>query len=144
MVFIISSPMENEVKEVVEAKVEETPEIKADVPAVEAPAVAAVATVDTSKLDAAIAVDEMKLEIKKLKRELKVNPGNQEAATKLATLESALKEINNKKWKKRLAIGGAVVGTVTGAVAIGVSLTKKKSGDDAVTDTTFEEVKETE
>jgi len=134
---------EKEVKKVEEAKTEETPEVKADVPVeVPTPAVPTVATVDTTKMDAAIAVDEMKLEIKKLKRELKVNPGNQEAATKLTTLESELKEINNKKWKKRVAIGGAVVGAVTGAVAIGVSLVKKSGDDSSVADATFEEVKE--
>lgn len=54
------------------------------------------------------------------------------------------KEVNNKKWKKWVAIGGAVVGAVTGVVAIGVSLVKKSSGDDSVADADFEEVKETE
>ena len=137
---------EKEIKEVVEVKEvkEETPEVKVNVPVAEAstPAVATVATVDTTKMDAAIVVDELKLTIKKLKRELKVNPGNQDAATQLAALESQLKEINGKKWKKGLAIGGVIVSTVGGAFVIGASLVKKSGDDSSVADATFEEVKE--
>lgn len=130
-------------KEVKEVKTEETPEVNgeepADVPAVTTPVVVdKKAAKAAAKVEAKVKKNLRNAEILTLENEVLMHPENQEAQTKLATLKSE----RNKDRLKTGAKIGAAVGAATG-LAIGVFKLvagKNNSGDDSVTDTTFEEV----
>ena len=136
--------MEEEKKVVEEVKTEETPEV--DEKPVEVVAVAPQQPVDkkaakkAAKIEAKVKKNLRDSQISLLQNEVLLHPDNQEAMTQLVALKSE-KTKDTLKFAGKVAAGiVAGVGLVVGGAKLLTAGNKTTSGDESVTDTTYEEV----